>query len=115
MRVHGKSIHVVPRASTQGLDPAGGALTQLPNEVLELIIREVGMPPCRSIRPALTDCLYKPLELAFLNAFVLLDEADSISRCLAGVLIAPGLNRPLQPGLMFEWISRASRQGFKRP
>src|SRR5438552_11498427 len=70
--------HVIP-TSARRLGLPGGTTTQLPNEVLKLVICDIGVPPCRDIRPALAGRLLESLELGFLDALALLDEAQSFS------------------------------------
>lgn len=63
-----------PSARRLGL--AGGATTQLPNEVLEPMICDIGVPPGRDVSPSLAGCLLQELELGFLDALALFDEAQ---------------------------------------
>src|SRR5205814_9563769 len=80
----------------------GGTATQLPNEVLKLIIGNIGAAPRGNIRPALTGRLLEGLELGFPNALALLDEAQSFTQYLARVLATTGPHEGLyQRPLMF--------------
>ena len=72
----------------------------MPNKVLQLVIGNIGEPPRSDIRPALAGSLLQGLEFGFPNALALLDEAQSFTQDLAGVLVATGLNQGLNQLLL---------------
>jgi hypothetical protein len=71
------------------------APTKLSDEVFELIVGNVRVPPRRDIRPALADRLPQSLQLYILKSISVLDEAQPFAQNLAGVLVAPRLNQGL--------------------
>ncbi|OUM00786.1 hypothetical protein A8M77_19015 [Variovorax sp. JS1663] len=70
------------------------------DEVFELIIGNIRVPPSGHIRPALTRCLLQGLELGAFAMLPRLDEAQSFSQYLAGVLVATGLHKGLHQLLL---------------
>jgi len=67
----------------------------LSNEVFELIVGNVRVPPRRNVRPALAGCLLQSLELCVFKSISVLDEAQPFTQNLAGVLVASRLNQGL--------------------
>jgi uncharacterized membrane protein len=69
------------------------APTQLSDEVFELIVGNVRVPPRRNISPAFAGCLSQRLEFRVLKSVSVLDEAQPFAQNLAGVLVASRLNQ----------------------
>ena len=57
---------------------SGGAVPQLPNQVLKPIVFDVDVPPRRYIRPSSVDRSPQNPELGFLNALAVCDETKSL-------------------------------------
>ena len=70
-------------------------MTELPDEVIKLILCNIGIPRCRNVCPALVSGLLEGDQLGLLDAIALFDETQPFSQHLTGVLIAPRLNQRL--------------------
>lgn len=68
-------------------------MAKLSDEVFELIVGYVRVPPRRNIRPALASCLLQSPQLGVLESISVLDQAQPFAQNFAGVLVAARLNQ----------------------
>ena len=68
-------------------------MTKLSDEVFELVVGNVRVPPRRNIRPALAGSLLQSPQLCVLKSISVLDVAQPFAQNLAGVLVAARLNQ----------------------